>query len=44
VRLLKEVKYFKQFNLEVPDESLQIYTKADHYREHVWTLDEIVFM
>jgi hypothetical protein len=44
VRLLKEVKYFKQFNLEVPDESLQIYKKADHYREHVWTLDEIVFM
>jgi len=44
VRLLKEVKYFKQFGEEIPEESLNIYNKADHYRENVWTLDEIVFM
>lgn len=44
VRLLKEVKYFKQFEEEIPEESLNIYNKADHYRENVWTLDEIVFM
>lgn len=28
----------------MPEASLKIYNKADHYREHVWTLDEIVFM
>ena len=30
VRLLKEVKYFKQYGLDVPQEALDIYNKADH--------------
>ena len=44
VRLLKEVKYFKQFGKDIPAKSLNICNNADHCRENVWMLDEIVFM
>lgn len=42
MRLLREVKYFKQMNLEVPEEANDIFSKNDTFREFVVSLEMIV--
>jgi dynein heavy chain len=41
VRLLREVKYFLQFDLAVPSNALSIYEKGDTYRQQIIQLDMI---
>lgn len=42
VKLLREVKYFYQMELEVPPEAAEIYKKAETYRHQINDLDSIV--
>ena len=42
IRLLREVKYFLLLGLEVPDNALQIYKKAETFRRQTGNLDLIV--
>lgn len=42
VRLLREVRYFKLFGLDVPPAALEIFERADVYRKWVGGLDIVV--
>ncbi|KAF4665135.1 hypothetical protein FOL47_004778 [Perkinsus chesapeaki] len=42
VRLLREVRYFLLFGLEVPEAALEMYERADTYREWTGRLDVVV--
>lgn len=42
VRLLREVRYFKLLNLEVPETATQIFDKVDIYRVQTVSLELIV--
>ena len=42
VRLLREVRYFLLFGLEVPPSALEMFSRADTYRKWVGPLDIIV--
>lgn len=44
VRLLREVKYFIQLGLNVPEAALAVYRRAETYRKHVGNLELIVNM
>lgn len=43
VKLLREVKYFLQMELEVPAQAAKIYDKAEIYRKQINDLDTIVY-
>lgn len=42
VRLLREVKYLKQLNVNVPETAEKLFTKADTYRRQVVSLELII--
>ena len=42
VQLLREVRYFLLFGLEVPPSALEMFSRADTYRKWVGPLDIIV--
>jgi dynein heavy chain len=44
VRLLREVRFFLIFGIEVPDEALEMYTRSATYREWIGQLDHIKHM
>lgn len=43
IKLLREVKYFNQMELEVPEEAFKIFNKSETYRQQINDLDQIVF-
>eukprot|EP00929_Paragymnodinium_shiwhaense_P077081 TRINITY_DN3967_c0_g2_i2.p1 TRINITY_DN3967_c0_g2~~TRINITY_DN3967_c0_g2_i2.p1 ORF type:complete len:4576 (+),score=1729.31 TRINITY_DN3967_c0_g2_i2:93-13820(+) len=44
VRLLREVRFFLIFNIEVPEDALEMYTRSAIYRQWIGQLDHIVHM
>eukprot|EP00937_MAST-01D_sp_MAST-1D-sp2_P001625 g1625.t1 len=44
VKMLREVKYFLLMGIDVPDSALQIYKKAETFRQHRGNLDMVVDM
>lgn len=44
VRLLKEVKYLYQLNINIPDNAAEIYANDELYRTQINKLDNIVYM
>ena len=44
VRLLKEVKYLYQLNINIPDNAAEIYSNDELYRTQINKLDNIVYM
>lgn len=42
VRLLREVKYLKQLNIDVPETAEKLFEKADTYRRQVVSLELII--
>lgn len=42
MRLLREVKYLKQLNIDVPETAEKLFEKADTYRRQVVSLELII--
>lgn len=43
-RLLREVKYFYQLNINIPDQAAEIYSRDEQYRNQINKMDLIVAM